>query len=190
MSFFGFDTNLPRDRQAAQQTRGIFESTDPFAEVARAQAQGLSIDDDAIDFEDTYDGLGDQLDDDQDAFNDDTFGGGGGGGDGVGKDFDFFGSTAQISDVINEEQVRYNLQHNKKSAPLAAKEAPAPAPAVQAPSIPRLPKKTGYERYQDPGFIPEITAKSSVWGTTSQTTKPAIEHVQQPAFAAPSRKMM
>ncbi|KAE8554957.1 hypothetical protein EYB25_003504 [Talaromyces marneffei] len=190
MSFFGFDTSLPRDRQAGQQTRGIFESTDPFAEVARAQAQGLSLDDDAIDFEDTYDGLGDQLDDDQDAFNDDTFGGGGSG-DGVGKDFDFFGSTAQISDVINEEQVRYNLQHNKKSAPLATKEAaPAPAPAVQAPLIPRLPKKTGYERYQDPGFIPEITAKSSVWGTTPQTTKPAVEHVQQPAFAAPSRKMM
>lgn len=92
--------------------------------------------------------------------------------------------------MINEEQVRYNLQHNKKSAPLAAKEAPAPAPAVQAPSIPRLPKKTGYERYQDPGFIPEITAKSSVWGTTPQTTKPAAEHVQQQAFAAPSRKMM
>src|SRR5690242_9326026 len=47
MSFFGFDTNLPRDRQPGQQTRGIFENTDPFAEVARAQAQGLSIDDDA-----------------------------------------------------------------------------------------------------------------------------------------------
>lgn len=47
MSFFGFDTNLPRDRQAGQQTKGIFETTDPFAEVARAQAQGLSLDDDA-----------------------------------------------------------------------------------------------------------------------------------------------
>jgi DNA topoisomerase 2-associated protein PAT1 len=47
MSFFGFDTNLPRDRQAGQQSRGIFENPDPFAEVARAQAQGLSIDDDA-----------------------------------------------------------------------------------------------------------------------------------------------
>ncbi|EED22129.1 topisomerase II associated protein (Pat1), putative [Talaromyces stipitatus ATCC 10500] len=186
MSFFGFDTNLPRDRQAGQQSRGIFENPDPFAEVARAQAQGLTIDDDEIDFEDTYDGLGDQLDDDQDAFNDDTFGGG----EGVGKDFDFFGSTAQISDVINEEQVRYNLQHSKKSAPLATKEAPVPAPTSgQAPSIPRLPKKTGYERYQDPGFIPEITAKSSVWGTTTQTTKPA-EHAPQPAAAAPSRKMM
>ena len=47
MSFFGFDTNLPRDRPAGQQTRGIFENPDPFAEVARAHAQGLSTDDDA-----------------------------------------------------------------------------------------------------------------------------------------------
>jgi DNA topoisomerase 2-associated protein PAT1 len=46
MSFFGFDTALPRDRQAGQQSRGIFENTDPFAEVARAQAQGLHDGDD------------------------------------------------------------------------------------------------------------------------------------------------
>lgn len=189
MSFFGFDTTLPRDRQAGgQQSRGIFENPDPFAEVARAQAQGLhgDDDDDAIDFEDTYDGLGDQLDDDQDAFNDDTFGGGG---DNVGKDFDFFGSTAQISDVMTEEQVIYNLQNSKKSAPLASKEAPAKA---AAPSVPRLPKKTGYERYQDPGFIPEITAKSSVWGTTAQPKKQVMVEptpVAVPA-PAPSRRMM
>ncbi|QSS58714.1 topoisomerase II associated protein [Histoplasma capsulatum] len=73
MSFFGFDTTLPRDRPSGQQTRGIFENPDPFAHVAHAVVQD---DEEAIDFEDTYDGLGDQLDEDQDAFNDDTFGGG------------------------------------------------------------------------------------------------------------------
>jgi DNA topoisomerase 2-associated protein PAT1 len=46
MSFFGFDTSLPRDRQTGQQSRGIFENPDPFAEVARAQAQGLHEGDD------------------------------------------------------------------------------------------------------------------------------------------------
>jgi DNA topoisomerase 2-associated protein PAT1 len=46
MSFFGFDTALPRDRQPGQQSRGIFENPDPFAEVARAQAQGLHDGDD------------------------------------------------------------------------------------------------------------------------------------------------
>jgi DNA topoisomerase 2-associated protein PAT1 len=47
MSFFGFDTTLPRDRHSAQHSRGIFENPDPFAEVARARAQGLDEDEDA-----------------------------------------------------------------------------------------------------------------------------------------------
>jgi hypothetical protein len=46
MSFFGFDTTLPKDRPPATQTRGIFENPDPFADVARATAQGLHDDDD------------------------------------------------------------------------------------------------------------------------------------------------
>ena len=33
----------------------------------------------SLDFEDTYDGLGDELDETDDAFNDETFGGGGAG---------------------------------------------------------------------------------------------------------------
>jgi DNA topoisomerase 2-associated protein PAT1 len=36
MSFFGFDTALPKDRPSARETRGIFDNRDPFAEVARA----------------------------------------------------------------------------------------------------------------------------------------------------------
>jgi DNA topoisomerase 2-associated protein PAT1 len=38
MSFFGFDTTLPRDRQQGGPAKGFFENPDPFAEVARAQA--------------------------------------------------------------------------------------------------------------------------------------------------------
>lgn len=124
----------------------------------------------SIDFEDTYDGLGDQLDEDKDAFNDETFGA-----TEVGKDFDFFGNTAQVSDVINEEQMRYNLQHAKPSTSLSAEPAArqSTAPASTTTSITTTtttskPKKTGYEKYKDPGYIPEITAKSSVWGNTAQ----------------------
>ncbi|PGH26884.1 hypothetical protein AJ80_01466 [Polytolypa hystricis UAMH7299] len=169
MSFFGFDTTLPRDRPPAQQTRGIFENPDPFAEVARATAPGLEQSDDVIDFEDTYDGLGDQLDDDQDAFNDDTFGGNGP--SAVGKDFDFYGNTAEVSGVLDEEQVRYNL----KSRPNELQPAPAATPAVESSKS----KRTGYERYQDPGYIPEISAKSSIWGSDS---------MQRAKAAAPSEK--
>lgn len=131
------------------------------------------------------------MDDEQDAFNEDTFGDTGE----IGKDFDFFGNTAQVSDVINEEQIRYGLQHPKSSSPLVATSAPPPASTTTtAPttttvttkttttSITQKPKKTGYEKYQDPGFIPEITAKSSVWGTSVQK-KPAAE-------SQPAKKMM
>lgn len=36
MSFFGFDTSLPRDRSAAN-SKGIFEHANPFTEVAKAR---------------------------------------------------------------------------------------------------------------------------------------------------------
>ena len=36
MSFFGFDSSLPRDRPGAGE-KGIFEHTNPFAEVAKAR---------------------------------------------------------------------------------------------------------------------------------------------------------
>ncbi|OAL21670.1 hypothetical protein AYO20_11342 [Fonsecaea nubica] len=158
MSFFGFDTSLPRDKPEGA-GKGIFEHTNPFAEVAKARKLQAFQDsqDEILDFEDTYDGLGDQLEEAGDDFNDDTFGGGAEGATGhgaVGQDYDFFGKTAQVSNVINEEHVRYNLQHPQQSA---AHAQPAKA------------KRTGYERYQDPGYIPDIQAKSGAWGTKSST---------------------
>ena len=36
MSFFGFDTSLPRDKPGAE-GKGIFEHTNPFTEVAKAR---------------------------------------------------------------------------------------------------------------------------------------------------------
>ncbi|CAI7603328.1 unnamed protein product [Penicillium manginii] len=180
MSFFGFDSNLPRDRQPGPSaTRGFFENPDPFAEVARARALE---DDDAIDFEDTYDGLGDQLDDDQDAFNDDTFGGGGGAGPStgaVGKDFDFFGKTATVADAIGEEQIRYTLQNPQ--AVLVAGQHVQP----DAQPEPAFTKRSGYEKYSDPGFIPDLQAKSSVWGVSQKKPEP----IPLPGMSA-ARKMM
>ncbi|PGH35682.1 DNA topoisomerase 2-associated protein PAT1 [[Emmonsia] crescens] len=178
MSFFGFDTTLPRDRPSGQQTRGIFENPDPFAQVAHATPQE---DDDAIDFEDTYDGLGDQLDEDQDVFNDDTFGGGGGEDEKkpVGKDFDFYGKTAQMTNVLDEEQMLYKLKH-----PPSESKPKSPALATAKP------KRTGYELYQDPGYIPEIQAKSAVWGTGVGQKPKAEDSTQVPKPAAPAKKIM
>lgn len=136
----------------------------------------------SIDFEDTYDGLGDQLDDDQDEFNDDTFGGGDVAP--VGRDFDFFGRTAKVADAIGEEQIRYSLQHPQAApvAELAEYEAQMAAQRAAAPVEPAV-KRTGYEKYSDPAFIPDLQAKSSVWGISQKKPEP------MPA-PAPSRKMM
>lgn len=130
--------------------------------------------------------MGDQLEEANDDFNDDTFGGGietGGANQGnVGKDFDFFGQTAQVSNAIEEEHVRYNLRQQPTNA------APSTQPA------PQRPKKTGYERYQDPGYIPDIQAKSSVWGTKPQPAQ-NNDNAAQPLIStarsnAPARKVL
>lgn len=103
----------------------------------------------------------------------------------MGKDFDFFGRTAQVADAIGEEQVRYSLQHpHPKPAavpPDSGREAPRETTAAFG-TEPQL-KRTGYEKYQDPGFIPDLQAKSSVWG---------IGQRKEPSPQAPlqSKKML
>ncbi|KAK2747546.1 hypothetical protein FQN57_002039 [Myotisia sp. PD_48] len=192
MSFFGFDTKLPEDRPQRSKPRGIFETTDPFAEVARATADGqLHGDDDVIDFEDTYDGLGDQLDETNDELNDDTFGASAGDTDQpVGKDFDFFGNTAQMMPVLGEEQVIYHL--NRGSSQDNNTAASDTTSVLPQPSLLSLPKRTGYEKYQDAGNIPDIQAKSSVWGTSAKP-KPMAEtaKLEYTAISAePARRML
>jgi Topoisomerase II-associated protein PAT1 len=37
MSFFGFNTTLPRDDPGSGKSKGIFETQDPFAQVRQAR---------------------------------------------------------------------------------------------------------------------------------------------------------
>lgn len=117
--------------------------------------------------------------------NDDTFGGGAdGGGAGqqdVGRDFDFSGRTAQISNVMGEEQMRYNLQHPGYDQPVSTRQA--------------RPKRSGYEKYEDPGYIPDIQAKSGAWSSRAQPSsaqgmgEPPISTAREAAPAG-GKKMM
>lgn len=90
-----------------------------------------------------------------------------------------------MADAIGEEQVRYSLQH-PQAAPAAQHEARVPAQTA-AVHTETTTKRTGYEKYSDPGFIPDLQAKSSVWGISQK--KPEPGPVPAPA-PAPSRKMM
>ncbi|KAI9679456.1 MAG: hypothetical protein M1817_005478 [Caeruleum heppii] len=191
MSFFGFDTTLPRDRGHPASAPGFSQPPDPFADIRKRQAaaEEEDDDDDALDFEETYDGLGDQLDETDDTFNDDTFGGADvkkASQQAIGKDFDFYSQTAQVSDAMNEEHLRYKLQQvpSKSIGALAA------APVQQ----PVKPKRTGYERYQEPSYIPDLQASADLWGVPAirRTDEAPSTHQRQSSSqeGAPPRKMM
>ena len=138
-----------------------------------------------LDFEDTYDGLGDQLDETDDALNDDTFGGGEttAAARPVGKDFDFFGQTAKVADAINEEQLRFS-RHQP---------APRVTPTASTFSQPlSRPARTGYERYKEPDYVPDMQVDHNLWGVAPKksTPVPGPESPATPGLAPGGRKMM
>lgn len=175
---------------------GFSQAHDPFMGLSNA----AEVDDGALDFEETYDGLGDQLDETDDAFNDDTFGEPGS----VGKDFDFFGRTAKVSDAFEEEHLRFS-----RHPPVpAARAAPAPGPSMghpvpapyqasyQAPYQPQMrqPARTGYEKYKEPESVPDLHVDLSIWGMAPkqapQPPQPPQASQASQAVPAPSRKVM
>lgn len=186
MSFFGFDTS--GHNKAAP---GFSQAHDPFA--------GLGQDGggDAVDFEDTYDGLGDQLHETGDELNDDTFGGDTGpSGGAVGKDFDFFGRTAQVASAIDEEQILYS-RNNPTVRPAAAA-----APAIQNQHVPTYGYayaqpytqpvtgfvRTGYEKYEAQA---DLQVDPTLWGVApkEQSTPAPAQPAAAPAPAV-GRKVM
>lgn len=136
----------------------------------------LLIEQRSIDFEDTYDGLGDQLDETDDAFNDDTFGGGPASQQSVGRDFDFSGQTSQIANTLHEEQMLFHARNPQ---------------AQQRPPVPKAskPARTGYESYNDPNFIPQLEARADIWGLPPKQTGPMKQPEPQAPTAA-AKKMM
>lgn len=112
----------------------------------------------SLEFDDTYDGLGDRLEEANDDLNDDTFGRDGvaaAAPKAVGKDFDFYGQTAKVSDALNEEQMVFNRQ---QAPPISVAPRSPPKPVAK-------PFKTGYEAYKNPGYIPKLRVDASLWGT-------------------------
>ncbi|KAF4966094.1 hypothetical protein FZEAL_10693 [Fusarium zealandicum] len=191
MSFFGFDNT--RHNTAAP---GFSQSHDPFAGLSGRDGDG----DDALDFEETYDGLGDRLDETGDAFNDDTFGDSGPAVTGrVGKDFDFFGQTAQVANAIEEEHLRYHRQQPVARAapsvpqyPVADQQSYYSNQAYQQPF--QQPVRSGYEKYRDPEPLPDLHVDRSIWGIgpskPMNQASPAPAPAAQPVQPAASRRMM
>ncbi|KAI1461576.1 topoisomerase II-associated protein PAT1 [Annulohypoxylon moriforme] len=190
-----YNANPSRHDMAAP---GFGQSHDPFADLSR-NAEDI---DEALDFEDTYDGLGDQLDETDDAFNDDTFGGGSGGVSHapVGKDFDFFGQTAKVANAIEEEHVRFNRQQpTPKPTQASSMQHYGPGYSYQPAPAPK-PVRSGYEKYKEPVPVSDLQVDASIWGVQPKRSAgpPAVQPQQQsqpqaqpPPTAAPTgRKMM
>ncbi|KAK0721731.1 topoisomerase II-associated protein PAT1 [Lasiosphaeria miniovina] len=195
MSSFGFDST--RHNPAAT---GFSQARNPFAGLSNRDDDG-----DALEFEDTYDGLGDQLDETDDVFNNDTFGDTSGLTSApVGKDFDFFGQTAKVANAIEEEHVRFQRQQpaSKVVQPAAQTFAriPTEAPVSRYASqpVPYKPARTGYEKYsQEP--VAELQVDAALWGVAPKkqpTPAAAPAPASAPAQASSStpapagRKMM
>ncbi|KAG6296373.1 hypothetical protein E4U09_001789 [Claviceps aff. purpurea] len=187
MSFFGLDTG-PRGHHNTA-APGFSQAHDPFAGLSARGDQ-----DDALDFEETYDGLGDQLEETGDAFNDDTFGGDTTVAGHVGKEFDFFGQTAKVADAIEEEHLRFHRQQPASRASTAnpqASAAPLEPPSYYSHLPTQKPARTGYEKYRDEP-MPDLHVDQSIWGI-GPAGAPASHHhesVPQPASVPAGRKVM
>lgn len=133
MAFFGLDPRGPGAHNSS--APGFSQPYDPFAGLSGDRGGG----EDALDFEDTYDGLGDQLDDADDALNDDTFGNdavdvrddgktGGGKNHSTNKvdEYDYVSNTAKLANTMEEEHLRFNRHYGQPAAAPARSYAQQP----------------------------------------------------------------
>lgn len=123
--------------------------------------------------QDGYDGLGDLLEEANDDFNDDTFGdvqtGAAEPVRSVGKDFDFFGQTAKVSDAFSEEQARFIWQKAPSKSTAALSEVPKHA--ARSP-------KTGYDIHRNSGHIPDLQVNPGLWGLQTPKSVPRQSNTQ------------
>ena len=175
MSFFGFDT--PGHNQGAP---GFSQGHNPFAGLSNRDNDA-----DVIDFDDTYDGLGDQLQESGDAFNDDTFGDTTGQTTAaVGKDFDFAGRTAQVSNAMEEEHALLDRKQGP-TKPSQAHPSGFPASVHYQPHPAYRPERTGYEQYNKG----DLQVDADLWGVApKKQATPAVSAPSQPPGG--SRKIL
>ncbi|EHK50316.1 hypothetical protein TRIATDRAFT_211684 [Trichoderma atroviride IMI 206040] len=203
MSFFGFDPTGPGAHNSA--APGFAQPYDSFAALSGQHGDG----EDALDFEDTYYGL----DDADDANNDETFGQESFDVDEQGKTaggnplsaaeldkLDFIKNTAKLANSAEEEHLRFRLQHQGQPAAAPA-HSYAQQPYAQHGYAQQsygqsyytepVPVRTGYEKYNEPEPLPDLHVDQSIWGIGPSKTAAAPKPAPQPALSSSvGRKMM
>ncbi|KAM0522591.1 hypothetical protein ACHAPE_002183 [Trichoderma viride] len=213
MSFFGFDPLGPSAHNSS--APGFAQPNDAFAGLSGQHGD----DEDAIDFEDTYDGL---LDDAADADNAITFGnnsvekdgsktvGGEKLSDAEKKQLNYSENTAKFTNDMREEHLRFNQpqptarasvsQHQSQPA-AALGQSYAQQPYVQQPYAHQsygqsyfaepVPIRTGYEKYRESEPLPDLHVDQSIWGIGPSKAAAAPKPAPQPALSSSvGRKMM
>ncbi|KAI0821561.1 topoisomerase II-associated protein PAT1-domain-containing protein [Irpex lacteus] len=104
MSFFGFDQN----NDLEEEKRRILERG------ANGDQEGLAV---YTWGEESYDGLGDALQEGGDELNDETFGGSGAVDSDTGKDFDFAAQALPTDDLPGVPAAQQHLQHREQAQP-------------------------------------------------------------------------
>lgn len=105
MSFFGFDTTLPKLTKAELAELGHDDFNDRFDGMDIAQGEDMEVYD--------FDGLQDQLEEANDDANDDTFGGGD-----VGRDFDFTAGNKRMTETVRREEQMYVPRQPQQQQPV------------------------------------------------------------------------
>lgn len=82
--------------------------------------------------------------------------------------------------------MRYNRQQ-----PVVSRTTPAAATySQQQQQHMSRPARTGYERYQEPEYVPDMQVDANLWGVTPKQAPPQTATPPVTGTAAPSRKMM
>ncbi|KAI9660223.1 MAG: hypothetical protein M1831_003530 [Alyxoria varia] len=191
MSFFDFDPLRP-PQQSSKRPTGFGPPPDPFAGLTGTELGG-DDEEDALDYGETHDELGDRLDESGDALNDATFGGSGP----VGKDFNFGGPKTSGSQAKRQTQPMQQAKQQHVPPPMSqTQRRPQQTQMPELSGLPKLeskPTKTGYEKYKtQDGSIPDLQASASIWQQQASSSQPQqrAQQVQPPSLATATKKMM
>ena len=169
MSFFGFDPLKPTAQSHNSNAPGFGPTPDPFAGFSSRGSKDEAGE--ALEF-DENDGLGDQLEESRDAFNDATFGSS----TIVGTDFDFSGHGEAVQPPILKQNVSG-----------IGKSQPPPPTNLQKPA------QSGYEKYKRADQLQNLEPDASIWGlgpSSLETSREQPRPVEPPSIAAVTRNMM
>ncbi|KAG9293188.1 hypothetical protein G9A89_010525 [Geosiphon pyriformis] len=162
-SFFGFDTTMPPLN--SENLTGLENTAEDDLTLKSENLELESVEEfRGLDYETSFDPLGDQLEEERDDYNNETFGGE----LDIDQDFDFTQSNAKIADTIQKEEKIYVTR--RESAASEIDETIRTRPALSALWDVQSGMTTNVNgvysnEATSPPLMPESPINSSIWGS-------------------------